>query len=84
MSSNLLASSRSVSVFGNILKSLRLHRHQLSPFEIYEENSIDGLLRGLTTQPSQKVDVSFSSEVMILYSINVYPHLPHNALLYFS
>ena len=54
---------RSISVFGNQLKSLRLHRHQLLPFEIYEENSIDGLLRGLTTQPAQEVDVSFSTEV---------------------
>eukprot|EP00095_Tigriopus_kingsejongensis_P002572 maker-scaffold274_size229011-snap-gene-1.21 protein:Tk02572 transcript:maker-scaffold274_size229011-snap-gene-1.21-mRNA-1 annotation:"chorion peroxidase-like" len=50
-------------LFGNRLKALQLHRHQLEPFEIYEQNSIDSFLRGLTTQPSQELDGSFSAEL---------------------
>lgn len=50
-------------LFGTLLKSLPLHQHQLSPFEIYEENSIDGFVRGLTTQPVQSMDSSFTPEL---------------------
>ena len=50
-------------LFGNRLRSLRLHEHQLEPYEIYEQNSIDSFIRGLITQPSQELDSSFSSEV---------------------
>jgi peroxidase len=49
--------------FGNLVKSLPLHQHQSSPFEIYEENSIDGFLRGLTTQNVQAMDSHFSEEL---------------------
>ncbi len=49
--------------FGERFKSLRLHRHQLSPFEIYSEDAVDGLLRGLVTQSAQAMDAAFSSEL---------------------
>jgi len=63
-----------VSVFGSRLKSLRLHRHQLSPYEIYEDNSVDGLTRGLATQPVQDMDASFSREaIKQLYSLITAP-----------
>ncbi len=52
-----------LSVFGNRVKSLRLHRHQQEPFELYEEDAVDGLVRGLATQPAQMMDTSFSKEV---------------------
>ena len=55
--------SSSVGTFGDRLKSLRLHVHQSLPFEIYGEESVDGLLRGLATQPVQRMDASFTSEV---------------------
>lgn len=56
----LVESSRS----GRALtKSLPLHKHQLSPFAIYEENSIDGFVRGLTTQAVQSFDSSFTEEL---------------------
>ena len=48
---------------GNLIKSYKLHEHQLSPFAIYEEESVDGFIRGLTTQPTQSMDASFSAEV---------------------
>ena len=51
------------SIFGISKKSLQLHKHQLSPFAIYEENSIDGFVRGLTTQATQSFDSSFTEEV---------------------
>lgn len=50
-------------VFGNLLKSHQLHEHQQSPYLIYEQNSIDGFVRGLTTQPIQSMDTAFSEEV---------------------
>jgi len=46
-----------------LTKSLPLHKHQLSPFAIYEENSIDGFVRGLTTQAVQSFDSSFTEEL---------------------
>lgn len=50
-------------VLGNLIKSYKLHEHQLSPFAIYEEESVDGFVRGLTTQPTQSMDASFSAEL---------------------
>lgn len=49
--------------FGNRLKSLDLHSQQLEPYELYQQNSIDSFLRGLTTQPAQELDTSFSREL---------------------
>lgn len=60
---SLLIVSSKVGSFGSRLASLRLHLHQLSPFEIYEENAVDGLVRGMATQPAQNMDASFSKEV---------------------
>lgn len=57
---------RSFGVFGDLVKSFNLHEHQLSPFAIYEDGSVDGFLRGLATQPVQSMDSSFSEEVVIL------------------
>lgn len=51
-----------IDLFGNIAKVLQLHEHQQVPFEIYEENSVDRLIRGLTVQPSQQMDSSVSKE----------------------
>jgi len=50
-------------VLGDLKKSLQLHEHQLSPFSIYEKDSIDGFIRGLATQPVQDFDSSFSEEL---------------------
>ena len=36
---------RSYGVFGNLEKSLELHQQQLAPFELYKDNSLDGMLR---------------------------------------
>ena len=55
---------RNFGVLGNLIKSYKLHEHQLSPFAIYEEESVDGFVRGLTTQPTQSMDASFSAEVL--------------------
>ena len=55
---------RNFGVLGNLIKSYKLHEHQLSPFAIYEEESVDGFVRGLTTQPTQSMDASFSPEVI--------------------
>ena len=48
---------------------MELHQHQFKPFELYESNGIDSLLRGLLMQPAQKIDRAFSSEVNILGSV---------------
>ena len=51
------------SLFGNKLRSLRLHKHQFAPFEIYDDDALDNFIRGLITQPSQEMDSSFDKEV---------------------
>jgi len=51
------------SLFGNKLKSLRLHKHQFAPFEIYDDDALDNFIRGLITQPSQEMDSSFDKEI---------------------
>jgi len=53
----------SYGVFGDLTKTFQFHEHQLSPFAIYEANSIDGFVRGLATQPVQSMDSSFSEEL---------------------
>ena len=53
------------SLFGNKLKSLRLHHHQFAPFEIYDDDALDNFIRGLVTQSSQEMDSSFSKEVSL-------------------
>ena len=40
-----------------------LHQHQFKPFELYEENGIDSLLRGLVMQPVQSMDMAFTDEI---------------------
>ncbi len=56
-------SLRSFGILGNLVNTFQLHEHQLSPFAIYEEQSIDGFVRGLATQTVQAFDSSFSEEV---------------------
>jgi len=53
----------SYGVFGNLEKSLELHQQQLAPFELYKDNSLDGMVRGLATQPSQNMDTSVSKQL---------------------
>ena len=54
---------RGYTAFGGQTHSLQLHQHQFKPFELYESNGIDSLLRGLLMQPAQKIDRAFASEV---------------------
>jgi len=55
---------RSFNGFGKSSKSILMHEHQFSPFELYDDQGFDGFLRGLTTQPAQKFDPKFSKEVI--------------------
>ena len=48
---------------GGRRKSLTLHEHQFAPFELYDDQGVDGFIRGLTTQPAQEFDPKFSKEV---------------------
>ena len=81
------------SLFGNKLKSLRLHKHQFAPFEIYDDDALDNFIRGLITQPSQEMDSSFDKEVIfkmafrnnfdfLLYLIDNIPY--HHSMSIFS
>ena len=56
-------SHREFSPFGSPTKTLFLHQHQFKPFELYEENGVDSLVRGLIVQPTQNLDVAFADEV---------------------
>uniref|UniRef100_A0A2P2HX17 Peroxidase-like n=1 Tax=Hirondellea gigas TaxID=1518452 RepID=A0A2P2HX17_9CRUS len=52
------------SKFGTLERNLKLSQTQFAPFFLYEKNSLDSLIRGLTIQPSQKFDSKFSDEVI--------------------
>lgn len=49
--------------FGNVRKSFPLSKHAFKPFMLYEEEGLDDMVRGLTTQSSQKFDRFFTKEV---------------------
>ena len=59
----LLNCFRGFTSFGAQTHSLLLHQHQFKPFELYEPNSVDALIRGLLMQPAQKMDRAFTDEV---------------------
>ena len=52
-----------VSLFGEKLRSLALHKHQFEPYEIYNHDSLDNFIRGMASQPTQDMDSSFSRQV---------------------
>ena len=52
-------------------KTLQLAEHFFNPRIIESEEVFDGLLRGLATQTSQKMDISLISDVSIV--INTFP-----------
>lgn len=56
-------SFRGFTAFGGQTQSLQLHQHQSKPFELYEDNGVDTLVRGLLMQPAQKMDRAFTDEV---------------------
>ena len=52
-----------MSLFGEKLRSLALHKHQFEPYEIYNHDSLDNFIRGMASQPTQDMDSSFSRQV---------------------
>jgi len=52
-----------VSLFGEKLRSLALHKHQFEPYEIYNHDSLDNFIRGMASQPTQDMDSSFSRQL---------------------
>lgn len=54
---------RGVGKFGNVRKNFPLSKSAFKPFMLYEEEGIDDMVRGLTTQSSQKFDRFFTKEV---------------------
>ena len=54
---------RGYTAFGGQTQSLLMHQHQFKPFELYEDNGVDTLVRGLLMQASQKMDRAFTEEV---------------------
>lgn len=52
-----------------------LHQHQSKPFELYESNSVDALMRGLLMQPAQKMDRAFTDEVFFHHSYEIVMNL---------
>ncbi|KAE8751717.1 Chorion peroxidase-like-2 [Frankliniella occidentalis] len=49
--------------FGNVRKNFALSKSAFKPFMLYEEEGLDDMLRGLTTQSSQKFDRFFTKEI---------------------
>lgn len=54
---------QTVSKFGTVLENLTLSQHQFSPFSLYQPGGFDALIRGFSTQASQKFDHFFSEEL---------------------
>ena len=64
-------SIRGFTAFGGQTQSLLLHQHQSKPFELYENNTVDALVRGLLMQPAQKMDRAFTDEVwQLIFTLN--------------
>lgn len=49
--------------FGSRRKTITMHEHQFAPFELYDDQGIDGFIRGLTTQTVQEFDPKFTKEL---------------------
>jgi len=59
------SATRTFSPFGAQVKNLQLHRHQFKPFELYEKDGVETLVRGLVIQPAQGMDMAFADEVSL-------------------
>ncbi|KAK3917344.1 Chorion peroxidase [Frankliniella fusca] len=59
----LVSNLQGVGRFGNVRKNFPLSKSAFKPFMLYEEDGIDDMVRGLTTQSSQKFDRFFTKEV---------------------
>lgn len=49
--------------FGNVRENLLLSKQHFAPFVLYNEGAVDDMVRGLSSQSSQKFDRFFSKEV---------------------
>ncbi|KAJ1521037.1 hypothetical protein ONE63_002748 [Megalurothrips usitatus] len=59
----LVSNLQGVGRFGNVRKQFALSKSAFKPFMLYEEEGIDDMVRGLTTQSAQKFDRFFTKEV---------------------
>ena len=53
----------SYNIFGSRVKSVPLTKSQFAPYDLYDNNTVETFVRGLTTQKSQELDASFSAEL---------------------
>ena len=53
----------SYNIFGSRVSSLPLTKSQFAPYDLYDNNTVETFVRGLTTQKSQELDASFSAEL---------------------
>ncbi|XP_047106003.1 peroxidase-like [Schistocerca piceifrons] len=51
------------SIFGTLKQNLTLHKHQFTPFPLYGDGAFDNFVRGLSTQPCQRMDRFFTKEI---------------------
>ena len=53
----------SYNLFGSKIKSVPLTKSQFAPYDLYDNNTLESFVRGLTTQKTQELDSSFSPEL---------------------
>ena len=53
----------SYNLFGSKIKSLPLTKSQFAPYDLYDNNTLESFVRGLTTQKAQELDSAFSPEL---------------------
>ena len=53
----------SYNLFGSKIKSVPLTKSQFAPYELYDNQTLESFVRGLTTQKAEELDSSFSPEL---------------------
>jgi len=53
----------SYNLFGSKIKSVPLTKSQFAPYDLYDNQTLESFVRGLTTQKSEELDSSFSPEL---------------------
>ena len=53
----------SYNLFGSKIKSVPLTKSQFAPYELYDNQTLESFVRGLTTQRAEELDSAFSPEL---------------------
>ena len=74
----------SYNLFGSKIKSVPLTKSQFAPYDLYDNQTLESFVRGLTTQKSQELDSSFSPELTqnLFKQVQIHPQIMFETILY--